>query len=107
MSLRIHFERSGGIAGPATRRACTIDADELPSAEAGELHDLVRAADLAAPTSQPSGGARPVRPDSFHYRLVIDHEGRRHTIEAGENDLPASLRPLVKWLTKRASPGGA
>jgi hypothetical protein len=105
MTLRIHFQRTGGFAGAAARRSCTVDAGSLPAPEAGELRDLVQAADVAALASHESARSASARPDAFRYRLVVDSGGEQHTLEFGDSDLPASLRPLVSWLTKRAAPG--
>jgi hypothetical protein len=103
MGLRIHFQRTGGFAGPATARSYTVDADDLPTAEAAELRDLLQGIDVASPAAQTSGRAGPAQPDEFRYRLVIDHGDRSQTIEASDTAMPAGLRPLVKWLTRRAS----
>jgi hypothetical protein len=105
MPLRIHFERTGGFAGPAMRRACTVDADRLPAAEADELQDLVQGANLTGLAAGSAGRAASARPDEFRYRLRIDAGDRQHTVEFGDRDMPAPLRPLVRWLSKRAAPG--
>jgi hypothetical protein len=100
--MRIHFERTGGLAAPAMKRSCTIDTVALPEAEAKELAELVAAADffkLAPPAPAPKGR------DMFHYKLTVDHEGRQHTVEAAETSVPAALRPLINWLKSRAAPG--
>jgi hypothetical protein len=108
MNLRISFERTGGIGGPAARRAYAVDADTLPADEAKELRDLVQAADFSALGARPTGeGASPARPDAYHYRLAVEGGGQRHTITVSDTDMPTALRPLVKWLTKRASPGSS
>lgn len=104
MSVRIHFERSGGFAGPAMRRTCTVDSDALPAEEAEEVRSLVQAADIATLASHPARSDS-IRPDAFRYRLTIEIGGRQHTVEVTDTDMPASLRPLVKWLAKRASAG--
>jgi hypothetical protein len=101
MPLRIHFERTGGFAGPAMRRSCMVDADALPAPEAEELRSLVQSTNLASPPP-PSAS---VRPDAFHYRLSIETDDHHHTLEFGDHDMPASLRPLVHWLSQRAAPG--
>jgi hypothetical protein len=104
MTLRIHFERTGGFAGPAARRTATVDADALPATEAEELRKLVQQADVAA-LATPSATGGTTRPDAFRYRLVIDTDGQQHAVSFSDTDMPAAIRPLVSWLTKRASPG--
>jgi hypothetical protein len=102
--MRIHFERTGGLAGPAARRSCTVDADSLPEGEAKEFHDLVREANVPALAGHSPAEGEPARPDAFRYRLTLEDGGRQHALEVGESAMPATLRPLIKWLTKRATP---
>ena len=103
--MRIHFERTGGLAAPAMKRSCTIDTVALPEAEANELANLVAAANFfalapPAPSGPPSQGR-----DMFRYKLTVEREGRQHTVEATETAVPATLRPLINWLKSRAAPG--
>ena len=102
MSIRIHFERTGGLAGPAMRRTCTLDIDNLPADEANEFRKLLEGADVASVPANTSRSVA-VRPDAFRYRLAIEVDGRQNIVEVSDADMPASLRPLVKWLAKRAS----
>ena len=88
---------------PAMNRDYTIDLATLPAEEAEEIQRLVRQMDLAALANHLIGKAS--RPDAFYYRIVIEDQGGQYTIQASDADLPAALRPLVDWLTKRASPG--
>jgi hypothetical protein len=106
-TMRIHFERSGGFAGPAAKRACSVDTDTLPPPEAEEVQSLVRAANLSGLAVPSSSSQASPRPDAFRYRLVIEAGGQRHTFELSDADVPAPLRPLIHWLLKRATPGGS
>jgi hypothetical protein len=103
--MHIRFNRAGGFAGPAMRRSYTVDTDTLPAEEANELRALVNTTDIPGLAAQPAGAQPRVRPDAFHYRLIIEEGGRQHTLEVSDTDMPPSLRPLVHWLLQRASPG--
>lgn len=77
-----------------------------PADEARRLEAML---EQAALSSLPERGAEPPSgADRFHYRIVVETEGRAHTIEMGESALPTSLRPLIEWLTQaaRKSRGG-
>ncbi len=102
--MRIRFERSGGFAA-AMRRGGTVDTASLPEAEARELHDLVARSGVLG-----MGGRRAAESqarDQRGYTLTIDDGGATHVVEATDTDMPESLRPLVAWLSKRSTPGGA
>lgn len=100
--MRIEFERSGGFTG--MRIHITIDTETLPSEQAKELESLVDAAgffELPAIVSTPSSGA-----DRLNYRISIEAEGKKHTIETSDAVAPDSLRPLLRRLTVLARSGG-
>ncbi|HLF01241.1 MAG TPA: protealysin inhibitor emfourin, partial [Anaerolineales bacterium] len=62
-----------------------------------ELIELVAAAkffDLPAKVAASDVGA-----DQFQYKLTIEAEGRRHTIEVEDTSAPAALQPLLRRLT--------
>ena len=99
--MRIKFERGGGFLPTATRLSYTIDSADLPPTAANELQALVAEAKDAAPSS-PAANSRP-RPDVFYYRVSIEDETGSHTIEASDNDMPTTFRPLIDWLIKRAT----
>ena len=93
--MRISFERTGGVAGMSI--AATIDTEALPAHNAQELLRLVDAAsffDLPATIRMPAQGA-----DQFHYKLTVEDEARRHTVEVGDAAAPAALQPLLRQLT--------
>ncbi len=93
--MRIHFERTGGFAG--MRMTATVDTESLPAEEGGELQELVEAAgffDLPAVITIGAPGA-----DRFRYKLTVEAEGQRHTVEVGEAAAPEALRPLLQRLT--------
>lgn len=100
--LQIEFERSGGFAGVALRKS--VDAGDLPQAEADELRNLVERADIPA-LAERSPGPGPGRPDRFQYDLTVTLDDRRYQVTMGETDLPESLRPLVDKLLTLARRG--
>ena len=99
--LHIDFERSGGFAGLSLK--ASVDADNLPLDQAGELDALLRAADffsLPERPAQPGSGA-----DRFQYDITVTQGGRRHSVSIGESGLPPALRPLIDRLTDLARKG--
>jgi len=96
--MRIRFERSGGLIGK--RMVATVDTESLSEEEARLLRSLV---DAARFFDLPPTISAPVRiPDQFQYRLTVEVEGRRHTVEMSEATAPAELRPLLRRLTEVA-----
>jgi emfourin len=96
--MRIDFERTGGFAG--MRLATTIDSDALSAEEAEKVREMIDAADffnLPAVSPGPTKGA-----DRFQYRLTVEAEGGRHTIQFTDATIPPRLRPLLQWVTNAA-----
>ena len=95
--MKIDFERTGGFAG--MRMAVLIDVDSLPDQEAQALRNLVKNADFFNFSDTRPGKAVP---DSFQYRISIEDNQQKRTVEIGEMSLPDALRPLVDDLNQRA-----
>ncbi len=96
--MRIELERTGGLAG--MRLTAAVQTEALSPEEARELQGMLDAArffDLPAALASPTPGA-----DRFVYRLTVEREAQRHTVEMGEAAVPAALQPLVQRLTARA-----
>ncbi len=96
--MLIRLERTGGFAG--LRRTVTIDTDTLPSEESRKLQEMVEAAgffNLPEKFPLPTRGA-----DYFIYRLIVEKDGKKHTVEVSEPSVPAELRPLIQSLLKYA-----
>jgi hypothetical protein len=92
---RVDFERTGGFAG--LRLAATVDRRRLPPEEAARLDGNLAAAgffDLPEKIAPAPGGA-----DRFHYRITVEEQGRKHTVEFGEASAPEALQPLIRQLT--------
>jgi hypothetical protein len=94
-SLRIELTRSGGYAGLTTKLG-ELDTTELPEADAREIEELVRGADVPAleeASPMRGGGA-----DRFQYDLVIEDDSGRRELTMSEDKIPAELRPLIDRL---------
>src|SRR5262249_4466230 len=98
--MRVEFERSGGFGG--LRRVCTVDGAALPPDDARRLCDLVHTArffDLPPQIAAERPGG-----DRFPYRVTVDDGERRHVVALDAAAVPDGVRPLVDWLSRRATP---
>jgi hypothetical protein len=97
--MHISFQRTGGFGG--IRVACEIDTEDLPSEAASQLSTWVDTASFFdMPEMVHSGGG-----DQFQYKISIEKDGSKRTLETDERAVPASLSPLVKWLMAAARRG--
>jgi hypothetical protein len=96
-NVQVEVERTGGFGGLVTRRSA--DTDSLPAQEARQLAELVAALDLEALRNAPS----PTRtvPDAFQYDIVISTGGNQVHLHAEDPDVPAQLRPLIRFVVQR------
>ena len=96
--MHIQFERTGGFAG--MRLMTTVDSDTISSEDATALRDMIDSAsffELPAKSQKSQSGT-----DRFQYKVMVEIDARRHTIEIEESTVPPSLRPLLNWLTEKA-----
>ncbi|HEV8360833.1 MAG TPA: protealysin inhibitor emfourin [Candidatus Thermoplasmatota archaeon] len=96
--MRVRLERTGGFAG--LQGSASVDAGELPPADAARLEQLVRDArffDLPAMLKD-AGPAR----DRFQYRLTVEQGDRTHTISVDEGAAPGPIRALVEFVQASA-----
>ena len=96
--MHIHFERTGGFAG--MRMTTTVNTESLSSKDASDLRKMVNTAgffDLPAVIRTMAQGA-----DRFHYKLTVEVEGQRHTVETSEAAASEALRRLLRRLTAMA-----
>ncbi len=94
----IDFERSGGFTAIPLR--LQVDTNTLSPDVRQNLEGLVAQAhffELPAKIPSQAGGA-----DRFQYKLAIQDDRRRNTVESGEASLPADLQPLVQQLSQIA-----
>jgi hypothetical protein len=97
-AMRVSFERSGGFAG--LMMTSTADTTELPDAEAQQLQELVSRADFFnLPSKMLSNSPQP---DRFQYQITVRSDGKTHTVQASESQVPEKLRPLVEMMSDRA-----
>lgn len=101
--MKVRLVRSGGFAG--VRFKAELDSVRLPEEGAQRLARLVKDSGVLA---LPAGGAaRPAGADRFAYRLTVETEGREHTVEIGEQEVPPALEPLIAWMMSEAREGTA
>ena len=97
--MKLDFERHGGFTGIPLR--VSVDTDSLPKNQADELQALVTAANFWNQPAKiiPSTSAAT---DQFTYQLTVKENGQQHTVETEESFAPATMRPLLDYLTKLA-----
>jgi hypothetical protein len=96
--MRMTLERTGGFAGITMTKV--VDSTTLPDNEAKQLRHLVDAADFfRLPKTIKSNSPQP---DRFQYELTAEDNGKKHTVEVGEQAVPGTLRPLIEWLMAAA-----
>jgi len=94
--MRVLFERSGGFSGRKIQGS--LDSSMLPSSEARRLSRLIEQArffELPPILESTEPGA-----DRFNYRVTVESEQGRHTVEASEAAVPGPMRPLLDFLTR-------
>jgi hypothetical protein len=84
-----------------TTKLGELDTAELPDADAREIEQLVRGADVPAlekASPMRGGGA-----DRFQYDLVIEDDQGRRELTMSEDRIPDELRPLIDRLRGQKS----
>jgi hypothetical protein len=96
--MLIHLERSGGFAGIKTD--VTLDAESLPAEDARKIKEML---DSSGFFNMPSKFAPPKRgADFFNYRITVKLEGKEHTVEMSDPQVPDGLRALLQSVMKYA-----
>jgi len=107
-TMKIQFERSGGFAG--TTVSVDIDSDSLSESDSRLVMSLVEQARFFSLPVRVARAEQSRGADQFVYRITIEKDGRRHTVETTDGDAPPTLIPLLDWLNGAArrarSPGG-
>jgi hypothetical protein len=89
--MKISYRRTGGFAGMVM--SFDIDTETLPVEQAEEIQGLVSAADFfSLPATIPSAAPGA---DQFQYKLTVESEEGRHTVDLGDAAVPDDLRPLL------------
>jgi hypothetical protein len=94
--MHILFERSGGFAG--RKLEGSLDCSTLPRAQVRRLRELLDKSgffDLPPVLQSDGAGA-----DRFNYRVTVETEERKHTVEADETAMPEPMRPLLDFLAR-------
>jgi hypothetical protein len=94
--MRILFERTGGFAGRKVEGI--LDCSALPPAQVHQLKELLRQSrffDLPSALESLDPGA-----DRFSYKVTVENETGRHTVEASDAAVPGEMRPLLDYLTR-------
>ena len=95
--IRVDIERTGGFGGLTTRGSA--DTDALAEDERRRLTELVDAVDVEAlAAAPPSPGSVP---DAFRYDVLIERDGRQVRLHAQDPQVPAQLRPLIRFVVQR------
>ena len=100
-ATKIYFERSGGFAGISI--STMVDIHSLPPDEAHKIQSMIDNAkeffDLKKSPSLPP----PKRAaDYFKYKVTVETEQKKYTIETNDITMPPELRPLINYLEKKA-----
>jgi hypothetical protein len=93
--MRIFFERTGGFAGVKLTRS--LDSSTLRPREAKRLQQLLKQSgffDLPPVLESKKSGA-----DLFSYRVTVETEEKKYTVEAVEAAIPPAMRPFLDFLT--------
>jgi hypothetical protein len=94
--MRITFERTGGFAGRKLQGS--LDSSRLPQPKARKLEELLKKSgffDLPAALVAEERGA-----DRFNYKVTVETDAGRHTVEANDAAIPGRLRPLLDFLAR-------
>jgi hypothetical protein len=96
--MLIHLERSGGFAG--MKIDVTLDTESLTEEYARKIKEMLDSSDFfnMPPTfAPPKRGA-----DFFNYRITAKLEGKEHTVEMSDPQVPDGLRALLQSVMKYA-----
>jgi len=97
--MHVTIQRTGGFAGiPLTK---SIDTAGLSAPEFSHLLQMIETSRFfELPALIPSNP----QPDRFEYQISIEQDGKKHSVTAAEQALPAALKPLIDWLMRFEQP---
>jgi hypothetical protein len=100
--MRLTLKCTGGFAGPAGAQTRTVDLAQLPSAQAGELQQLLHASDFFALQAKLVKAA----PKSwdFQYDLEVDDGQQAHSVQYHLDEAPPALQQLTEKLNAEVEP---
>jgi hypothetical protein len=77
----------------------SLPGNSLPVAEAAEWRRLIdQAGFFDLPEVIPAGPGR----DQFQYKVAVELDGRRHTVEVNDGAIPKPMEPLMDRLKQTA-----
>jgi hypothetical protein len=82
------------------RVTITIDTDNVPVEDGRAFREMVTVSDFFK--LPPEFLSPQSRPDQFHYKLTVEDNSARHTIEMDETEVPEKLQPLITRLLAEA-----
>lgn len=84
------------------RVTVNIDTESLSKDEAKELHEMVYSSGFFDLPKVISGTLPKFGTDQFSYKLEVEAEGLRHTVQVTDKEVPEALQQLLKRLTYMA-----
>jgi hypothetical protein len=100
--MRLILKCTGGFAGPAGAQTRTVDLAQLPSAQASELEQLLRASDFFA--LHPKLVKEAPKSWDFQYDLEVDDGGQAHCVRYHLDEAPGPLKELTEKLNDEVAP---
>ena len=98
--MKIYFERSGGFAGISI--STMMDIHSLPPDEAHKIQSMIDNAKefLYHPSKLPLPPPKRAA-DYFKYKVTVETEQKKYTIETNDITMPSELRPLISYLIEK------
>jgi hypothetical protein len=96
--MKISFERTGGFTG--MRMTAVLDTELMSKEDGNNLEKMVSSSsffDLPEVLPAHEKGA-----DNFQYRLTLESEKQKHTVEMSGVSVPDKLRPLIDLMMKES-----
>ncbi|MCI0692405.1 hypothetical protein L0337_10435 [candidate division KSB1 bacterium] len=101
--MRIEFKTEGGFAYfPGLNKPVTIDSDDLPEQEAGELQQMLQEARFFELPKTP-GKISPQAADFKQYKVTIKDKKGKHTVQLTDMTDDPHLQKLLNFLKVKAS----
>jgi hypothetical protein len=100
-ATKIYFERSGGFAGISI--STMVDIHSLPPDEAHKIQSMIDNAKefLYQPSKLPPSPVQGA--DYFKYKVTVETEEKKYTMETNDITMPSELRPLISYLEKSSN----
>ncbi len=96
-TITIYFEQSGGFMGMTI--SLVLKEEMLSKDESEHVHILIEQADFFELQTDTAGQGMP---DQLLYRISVETSKQKHTISIYEQQVTAELKPLIKFLSRKA-----